>query len=67
VARALSKIVPDSNGGITYQFTINRSCTQFPITTDYPHFDKWLTKRFVDASASKKVVAAGHISAAFSM
>jgi ribosomal protein S18 acetylase RimI-like enzyme len=37
------------------------------IAPDYPNFDNWLTKKFSDANASKKVVAVGDVIAAFSM
>jgi ribosomal protein S18 acetylase RimI-like enzyme len=38
-----------------------------PIAPDYPAFDNWLSKKFADPSASKKVVAVGDVIAAFSM
>jgi ribosomal protein S18 acetylase RimI-like enzyme len=37
------------------------------IAPDYPVFDKWLEKKFGDASASKKVVVVDGVVAAFSM
>jgi ribosomal protein S18 acetylase RimI-like enzyme len=37
------------------------------IAPDYPAFDKWLEKKFGDASTSKKVVVVSNVSAAFSM
>jgi ribosomal protein S18 acetylase RimI-like enzyme len=37
------------------------------IAPDYPGFDKWLTRKFSDPKASKKVVVVGKAIAAFSM
>ncbi len=37
------------------------------IAPDYPKFDAWLTSKFADPKASKKVVAIGSVIAAFSM
>jgi ribosomal protein S18 acetylase RimI-like enzyme len=37
------------------------------IAPDYPGFDKWLTRKFSDSKASKKVVVVGKAVAAFSM
>lgn len=37
------------------------------IAADYPLFEKWLSKKFNEAAASKKVVVVGKVIAAFSM